>query len=130
MREAGGAVVDPILLERLGLKVGDPIAIGKAEVIVRDDAAEPDHIVDRLGIRAARDGLAGDAGEDGAGAAGHARALALRARPRRGGVDREGLAAFRGVIATHLPEAGFTVADRRDPPQVSRTLERLRQFLT
>ena len=35
MREAGGAVVDPILLERLGLKVGDPIAIGKAEVIVR-----------------------------------------------------------------------------------------------
>ena len=30
-----------------------------------------------------------------------------------------------------LPEGGFTIRDRRDPsPQVSRTLERLRQFLT
>src|SRR5215468_11958108 len=30
-----------------------------------------------------------------------------------------------------MPEAGFTVRDRRDPsPQISRTLERLRQFLT
>ena len=29
------------------------------------------------------------------------------------------------------PRRGFTIADRRDPsPQVSRTLERLRQFLT
>jgi len=34
-------------------------------------------------------------------------------------------------IEADLPEAGFTIADRRDPsPQVSRTLERLRQFLT
>jgi putative ABC transport system permease protein len=30
-----------------------------------------------------------------------------------------------------LPEAGFTIVDRRDPsPQVTRTLERIRQFLT
>jgi putative ABC transport system permease protein len=38
---------------------------------------------------------------------------------------------MRARIASDLPEAGFTIADRRDPsPQVSRTLERLRQFLT
>ncbi|MFM2422218.1 MAG: hypothetical protein RL291_748, partial [Pseudomonadota bacterium] len=38
---------------------------------------------------------------------------------------------FRTQIAAALPEAGFTVRDRRDPsPSVSRTLERLRQFLT
>ncbi len=37
----------------------------------------------------------------------------------------------RARIAARLPEAGFTVLDRRDPsPQVSRTLDRLRQFLT
>src|SRR5581483_2060474 len=40
-------------------------------------------------------------------------------------------AAFRERAKQALPEAGFTVRDRRDPsPQVSRTLERLRQFLT
>ncbi len=38
---------------------------------------------------------------------------------------------LRHKIEAELPEAGFTIADRRDPsPQVSRTLERLRQFLT
>src|SRR6185503_14095099 len=42
-----------------------------------------------------------------------------------------GLLAFRERVKQALPEGGFTVRDRRDPsPQVSRTLERLRQFLT
>src|SRR5262249_10995284 len=41
------------------------------------------------------------------------------------------LAAFRARVKEAMPEAGFTVRDRRDPsPQISRTLERLRQFLT
>ena len=41
------------------------------------------------------------------------------------------LGSLRQKIEAELPEAGFTIADRRDPsPQVSRTLERLRQFLT
>ena len=39
--------------------------------------------------------------------------------------------AFREAVKQALPEGGFTIRDRRDPsPQVSRTLERLRQFLT
>ena len=42
-----------------------------------------------------------------------------------------GSSAFRERVKQALPEGGFTVRDRRDPsPQVSRTLERLRQFLT
>ena len=42
-----------------------------------------------------------------------------------------GLVNFREAVKQALPEGGFTVRDRRDPsPQVSRTLERLRQFLT
>ena len=49
---------------------------------------------------------------------------------RRAGVADQ-LAAFRSAVKEALPEAGFTIRDRRDPsPQVSRTLERLRQFLT
>jgi putative ABC transport system permease protein len=132
VREAGGAVVDPILLERLGLEVGDPIAIGKAEVTVRGTiAAEPDHIVDRLTY-------------------GPRVMVSLQTLEKTGLVQpgtlvrwryaldldeaastAEGLAAFRDSLNINLPEAGFTVADRRDPsPQVSRTLERLRQFLT
>jgi putative ABC transport system permease protein len=41
------------------------------------------------------------------------------------------LLAFRDRAKEALPEGGFTLRDRRDPsPQVTRTLERLRQFLT
>ena len=47
------------------------------------------------------------------------------------GRHRRGLVKFRERVKQALPEGGFTVRDRRDPsPQVSRTLERLRQFLT
>jgi putative ABC transport system permease protein len=42
-----------------------------------------------------------------------------------------GLVRFGEAVKKELPEAGFTVRDRRDPsPQVTRVLERLRQFLT
>jgi putative ABC transport system permease protein len=38
---------------------------------------------------------------------------------------------LRARVTSELPEAGFTITDRRDPsPQVTRTLDRLRQFLT
>src|SRR5690606_32709890 len=41
------------------------------------------------------------------------------------------LARFRAELASALPETGFTVRDRRDPsPRVTRSLDRLRQFLT
>src|SRR5690606_10757073 len=37
----------------------------------------------------------------------------------------------RDEIKATLPESGYTIVDRRDPsPQVTKTLERLRQFLT
>ncbi len=55
-------------------------------------------------------------------------ALAL---PGADGPSADGLLALRDRAKAALPEAGFTVADRRDPsPQVTRTLDRLRQFLT
>jgi putative ABC transport system permease protein len=47
------------------------------------------------------------------------------------GQSASGLTAFRERVKQAMPEGGFTVRDRRDPsPQVSRSLERLRQFLT
>lgn len=129
---ARGAAVDPVLLERLGLKVGDQIGIGAATVpVAAKIKSEPDAIGERITygprIFVSLDTLAktqlikpgtlvrwryavklGDA------SATDAEIVALRKR-----------------IAAELPEGGFSIADRRDPsPQVSRTLDRLRQFLT
>ncbi|HKD56109.1 MAG TPA: ABC transporter permease, partial [Hyphomicrobiaceae bacterium] len=51
IRGQPGAAVDPILLERLGLKVGDRLSLGTIEVPIRATiAAEPDKLVDRLTV--------------------------------------------------------------------------------
>ena len=133
LRSGAGAVADPILLERLRLKTGDPMMIGEAEVMVRAAITSvPDAIADRLtyGPRVfvsletlEKTGLVQPG-------------TLVRWRyalklPDGAGEDPAALEAFRERAKAALAEAGFTIADRRDPsPQVSRTLERLRQFLT
>ncbi len=126
-----GAIVDPILLERLGVKLGDRLQLGRTEIEVRALIEnEPDKIADRftMGPRVfvsletlAKSGLA----EPG-GLVRWRYALSLD-----GGTDRASLLAFREAVRAGLPEGGFAVADRRNPsPAISRTLEQLRQFLT
>jgi putative ABC transport system permease protein len=133
IRGQPGAAVDPILLERLGLKVGDRLSLGTIEVPIRATiAAEPDKLVDRLTVgprvlvsldTLKRAGLI----EPGS-LVGWRYALKLTGSAQ--GSDRS-IVAFRELVKAVLPEGGYTVRDRRDPsPQVSRTLERLRQFLT
>lgn len=128
-----GAVADPVLLERLGLKPGDKMRIGEVEIPVSATiVAEPDAIADRLtyGPRVfislatlEKTGLVQPG-------------TLVRWRyalklPDGAGDSPAALAAFRERAKAALTEAGYTIADRRDPsPQVSRTLERLRQFLT
>ena len=132
IRRQPGAAIDPILLERLGLKVGDAISLGTVEVPIRATiTAEPDKLVERLTVgprvlvsldTVQRAGLI-DPGS----------LVSWRYALKLGGADRResDLAGFRERVKQALPESGFTVRDRRDPsPQVSRTLERLRQFLT
>ena len=127
-----GAVVDPALLERLKLKVGDRIALGSEQVPVAGVLkSEPDGITDRLtyGPRI----LVSDATLDKLGLIKPGTLVRWRYAIKTNdteATDAE-LGSLRERIGTELPEAGFTVADRRDPsPQVSRTLDRLRQFLT
>jgi putative ABC transport system permease protein len=133
IRREPGAVVDPILLERLSLKVGDAISIGTIQVPVRATIeTEPDKITERLtgGPRVLvsletlkRAGLVDPGSLVGW-------RYALKLGTEAAGSDT-GLVKFREAVKRALPEGGFTVRDRRDPsPQVSRTLERLRQFLT
>ncbi len=128
-----GAVVDPILLERLALKVGDPMKLGAEEVEISGTIeSEPDGIADRLtyGPRVLisletleKTGLVRP------GTLIRWR-YALKLDPGRSASEGE-LLALRERINSELPESGFTIRDRRDPsPQVSQVLERLRQFLT
>ncbi len=133
IRNGPDAAADAILLEQLGLKPGDKIKIGDAELTVRATAAaEPDAIADRLTygprIFVSLDTL------DRTGLIKPGTLVrwryALKLNDNAG--DRpENLAAARDAIKAQFPDAGFSVADRRQPsPEVSRTLERLRQFLT
>jgi len=133
MATPGTAAVDPALLERLGLKVGDTMRIGESDIAIRAAIArEPDGLIDRLTygprVLVSTDTLMATGLVQPGALVRWRYALKL---PDGAGADPAALAAFRQRIKTDLPDAGFTVADRRDPsPQVSRTLERLRQFLT
>ncbi len=126
-----GAIVDPILLERLGVKLGDRLQLGRTEIEVRALIEnEPDKISDRftMGPRVfvshetlEKSGLA----EPG-GLVRWRYALSLD-----GATDRASLMAFREAVRVGLAESGFAVNDRRNPsPAITRTLDQLRQFLT
>jgi putative ABC transport system permease protein len=127
-----GAVADGMLLERLGLKVGDKLKLGDAGIDIRGIVkSEPDGVADRLtyGPRLfvstatlAATGLAKPG-------------TLIRWRyavklPEATASGKDALKDLRASVAKAMPEAGFTSLDRHDPsPQVTRTLDRLRQFL-
>jgi putative ABC transport system permease protein len=133
IRRQPGAAIDPILLERLGLKVGDRLGLGKTEVpITATIASEPDKLTERLTVGPrvliSLDTMRATGLIEPGSLVGWRYALKLTDAT---GQSDAGLLGFRDRIKQALPEGGFTVRDRRDPsPQVSRTLERLRQFLT
>lgn len=124
-----GAAVAPILLQRLNLKLGDLVSLGTITVPITGLIEhEPDTITDRLTY-------------------GPRVLVSLETLDRTGLVQPgslvrwryalkltrgiESLAQFKEALRADLPDAGFGVTDRRDPaPQVTRTLDRLRQFLT
>ncbi len=133
VRSGPGAAVDPILLERLGLKVGDMLVLGRISVPIRAIiATEPDKISERYNagprVLVSLDTLRR------AGLAEPGSLVRWRYALRLAGTAARSdaaLLAFRKSVEDALPEGGFTLRDRRDPsPQVTRTLERLRQFLT
>jgi putative ABC transport system permease protein len=127
-----GAAVDPILLERLSLKVGDRIALGTGTFTIRGVIeAEPDRISERLTVGPRV--LVSVAALEASGLADPGSLVQWRyaVKLAPAAISAGGVETFRDRVKAALPEGGYTVRDRRDPsPQVTRTLERLRQFLT
>jgi putative ABC transport system permease protein len=124
------AVVDPLLLERLKLKLGDTFRIGTSEVRIAGVVTrEPDAISDRVtyGPRV----LISIPTLMGTGLVQPGSLIRWRYAVKLPNSDVSTLTAFRPAAVKALPESGFLYADRREPsPRITRTLERLRQFLT
>ncbi|MCH9808985.1 MAG: FtsX-like permease family protein [Alphaproteobacteria bacterium] len=129
------AAVEPILLERLGIKVGDQFQLGSIPVTARAIIdKQPDGLLDRLTygprILVSTDTLK----KTGLAAPG----ALIRWRYAIGlhetdpsGSSAQALDHARAELKQGLAKGGFIVVDRTDPsPQIRRTLERLRQFLT
>ena len=131
---AKGAVVEPILLERLGLKIGDEFRVGPAQFEVAGILKrEPDGLLDRLTygprVLVATDNLLAG-GLVGPGTLIRWR-YGIALRGDGASEDPAALAQAHEALKAKLSNGGFTIVDRVNPsPQVRRTLERLRQFLT
>lgn len=128
-----GAAVDPILVEQLGLKRGDRFQLGTIEVELRALIRnEPDKITERLAfgprVMVSIDTLLASGLADVGSLTKWRYAVRLPDAER---TSEGNLTAAARDVRAALPEAGFTILDRRDPsPRVTQTLERVRQFLT
>ncbi len=123
-----GAVVEQTVLRKLGLEVGDTIALGQVEAVIRDTIArEPDRGADgfMLGPRVmvARPVMA---------QTGLIRVGSLiRYRYRLKLADDADLIGFRETLAERFPKASWRVRDvRNGAPGLKRFVDRMRLFLT
>ncbi|MGL5362412.1 MAG: ABC transporter permease [Bosea sp. (in: a-proteobacteria)] len=127
-----GAIVDPVLLARLGLTIGETILIGKARVELRAAlVSEPDKIATGVGfgprLILSQEALrASDLIQPGSLVRWGYR-LTL---PDNANADAA-LTTTLATIARDAPEAGWEVRSRDNAaPQFQRNLERFTQFLT
>ncbi|MEL7543185.1 MAG: FtsX-like permease family protein, partial [Pseudomonadota bacterium] len=129
------AVVAPILLERLGVSVGDRLRIGEVEVTIADTIAkEPDGLTARAAfgprLLISLDTLkASDL--VGPGSLVRWRYRVALAENNLVGRGDAGLVTSVEAIKAEFAPAGFGVRDRRDPaPGITAGIDRFRQFLT
>lgn len=130
LRESGAIAVDPILLARLGVAVGDTLRLGDGEVrIVASVASEPDRLAGRLefGPRALMSvATLETTGLIQPGSLVNWRYL-LKLDPAAG----RGIAEARRAVDERLAAAGYTIRDRRDPsPRLRRAIDRFADFFT
>ena len=127
-----GAAVDPTLLPRLDLKIGDVVTVGDARFQIRSVVdAEPDKLAGNIGL-----GPRFLVGEAGLHATGLIQPGALvrwiyRLKLPDAGDDDRATAALIDDARKAAPEAGWDIRSRANAsPQLERTIDRFTQFLT
>ncbi len=126
-----GAVADPLLMGRLGIKVGQHIRVGSAEIEIRGlIASEPDRISDGiiLGPRL----LMSEAGLQATGLIQPGSLITWRYRVKLGGAtDTTAVNAVIDDAKKKFPDAGWRVRNRNNAAQgADRFVERLGYFMT
>lgn len=133
IREQSGALVEPLLMERLNVNVGDRIKIGDSELTITGlIIKEPDRFSGRssFGPRV----LISLDTMKATGLAQPGSLIRWRYRlklPDQKNYDSKQLAAIREEIKIKNADSGFSLRDRNNPsPGVNRAIDRLAQFLT
>jgi putative ABC transport system permease protein len=128
---AFGAAVDPALLARLNLKIGDRISIGNAAIVLRAALTnEPDRIAAGIGFGPRV--LIGDAALRATGLVqpGSLVRWLYRLRLPAAASNEAALAAVKSDAEANLPDAGWAIRTRdKASPQLERSVERFTQFL-
>jgi putative ABC transport system permease protein len=127
-----GAVVDPVLLARLDLAVGDTVNVGEAQVQLRAAlVSEPDKVADGIGfgprLIMSIEGLRAT----GVIQPGSLVRWTYRLDLPAGTSDDSELARVEEAVAQAAPESGWRVRSRLNAdPNFQRNIERFAQFLT
>jgi putative ABC transport system permease protein len=131
--DAFGAAVEPALLDRLGLKVGDPFDIGAAHFVVRARlVSEPDRLATGIGFGPRV--LMSEAALQASGLIQPGALIRWTTRLQIGGAAPPDDAALNRVVdaaKAAFPEAGWEARTRANvSPDFARDLDRFGQFLT
>ncbi|MGK2923934.1 MAG: ABC transporter permease [Methyloceanibacter sp.] len=131
-REPDTVLAQPILLNRLGVKIGDTLKIGEAIVTLGGTLGEqPDRLADRLSygpkLLMSRETLE----KTGLVQPGSLIRWTYRVKmPDDAGTDRDKLTAARKDMETKFPQSGFAILGWTDPaPSLRRDAERFTQFI-
>lgn len=131
-RKPDTVLAEPILLERLGLKIGDTLKIGDATTQIGGTLGEqPDRLADRLAygprVLMSQDTLERTSLVQ----PGSLIRWTYRVKMTDDtGADREKLTAARQTMETAFPQSGFAIRDWTDPaPSLRRNADRFTQFI-
>jgi len=131
-RQPDTVLAQQILLDRLGLEIGDPLKIGETEVTIGGVLGDqPDRLADRLSygpkLLMSRDTL----DKTGLIQPGSLIRWTYRVKmPGDAGVDREKLTEARKDMEAEFPQSGFAIRDWTDPaPSLRRDAQRFTQFI-
>jgi putative ABC transport system permease protein len=127
-----GAAVDPVLLARLDMKIGDRITVGHATFAIRTSVtAEPDRLAGGIGFGPRF--LVSEAALRATGLLqpGSLVHWTYRVKLPDAAASDAGVAAFIDTVRSALPQAGWQIRSRDNAsPQLQRTINRFTQFLT